>query len=74
VILESPYRSVVSPLVEFVENYEQGHPDVLSTVIVPAFVTRKWWENILHNQTTLFVKAALRTKQSRIVTTVRYYL
>ncbi len=74
VILESPYRSVVSPLVEFVEDYERHHPDVLSTVIVPAFVTRKWWENILHNQTTLFLKAALRTKQSRIVTTVRYYL
>jgi len=74
VILDSPYRSVVEPIIEFVEDYENRHPGVLSTVIIPAFVTRKWWENILHNQTTLFLKASLRTKQSRIVTTVRYYL
>ncbi|PSB29037.1 APC family permease [Stenomitos frigidus] len=74
VILDSQYRSVVSPIVDFIEEYENQHPGVLSTVIIPAFVTKKWWENLLHNQTTLFLKTALRTKQSRIVTTVRYYL
>jgi amino acid transporter len=74
VILDSQYRSVVSPIIAFVEEYESQHPGVLSTVIIPAFVTKKWWENLLHNQTTLFLKTALRTKQSRIVTTVRYYL
>ncbi len=74
VILDSPYRSLVDPLLDFVNEYEKQHPDVLSTIILPAFVTRKWWENILHNQTTLFLKAALRTGQNRVVTTVRYYL
>lgn len=74
VILDSPYRSIVEPIVDFIVSYEQQHPDVLSTVIVPAFVTRNWWEGLLHNQTTLFLKAALRDKQSRVVTTVRYYL
>ena len=74
VILDSPYRSVVGPIVEFVGEYEQQHPGVLSTIVIPAFVTQKWWENILHNQTTLFLKSALRTKKSRVVTTVRYYL
>ncbi len=74
VILDSPYRSVVDPIVDFIGEYEHQHPDVTSTVVIPAFVTRNWWENILHNQTTLFLKSALRTKKSRVVTTVRYYL
>jgi hypothetical protein len=74
VILDSPYRSVIEPIVDFVVGYEKEHPDVLSTVIVPSFVTRNWWEGLLHNQTTLFLKAALLGKRSRVVTTVRYYL
>ncbi|XGV98393.1 MAG: APC family permease [Leptolyngbya sp. BL-A-14] len=74
VILDSQYRSVIGPLVDFINEYENQHPGVLSTVVIPAFVTKRWWENLLHNQTTLFLKTALRTKQSRIVTTVRYYL
>ena len=74
VIVDSPYRSVVSRIVDFVSEYEDHYPGVLSTVIIPAFVTRNWWESILHNQTTLFLKAALRAKKSRVVTTVRYYL
>ncbi len=73
-ILDSPYRSVISPIVDFVTEYENKHTGVLSTVIIPAFVTKNWWESILHNQTTLFLKAALRAQKSRVVTTVRYYL
>lgn len=74
VILDSAYRSVVGPIVEFISKYEEQHPGVMSTVVIPVFVTQNWWENLLHNQTTLFLKTALRTKRSRIVTTVRYYL
>ncbi len=73
-IVDSPYRSVVEPILDFVSQYEAKHPGLMTTIVIPAFVTRKWWETLLHNQTTLFLKAALRTKQSRVVTTVRYYL
>ena len=73
-IIDSPFRSLIEPIVDFISNYEKQHPDVLSTIIIPAFVTRNWWEGLLHNQTTLFLKAALRGKRSRVVTTVRYYL
>ncbi len=73
-IIDSPFRSLIEPIVDFISNYEQQHPDVLSTIIIPAFVTKNWWEGLLHNQTTLFLKAALRGKRSRVVTTVRYYL
>ena len=74
VILDSPYRSVVEPIVNFVHDFEDEHPGVLSTVIIPTFVPRNWWETFLHNQTALFLKNALRAKKSRVVTTVRYYL
>lgn len=73
-IIDSPYRSVIEPLVDFVAQFEDRHQDVFTTVIIPAFVTRNWWDSLLHNQTTLFLKTALRAKQSRVVTTVRYYL
>ena len=74
VIIESPYRSVVTPIVEFVSQFEARHPGVFSTIIIPTFVTRNWWESFLHNQTNFFLKQALRAKKSRVVTTVRYFL
>jgi len=74
VILDSPYRSLISPICKFVSDYEIHHPGVLSTIIITAFVTRNWWEGLLHNQTAFFLKRALRDKKSRVVTTVRYYL
>ncbi|MBE9258713.1 APC family permease [Dolichospermum sp. LEGE 00246] len=73
-IIDSPYRSVIDPIVDFVTQFKELHPDVFTTVIIPVFVPRNWWDSVLHNQTTLFLKNALRTKKNRIVTTVRYYL
>ncbi|MGI2902932.1 APC family permease [Tolypothrix sp. VBCCA 56010] len=73
-IIDSPYRSVIEPIVNFVAQFEDRHQDVFTTIIIPAFVTRNWWDGLLHNQTTLFLKTALRAKQSRVITTVRYYL
>ncbi|MBK1989305.1 APC family permease [Sphaerospermopsis aphanizomenoides BCCUSP55] len=73
-IIDSPYRSVIEPIVNFVSQFEERYPDVFTTIIIPAFVTRNWWDGILHNQTTLFLKNALRAKKSRVITTVRYYL
>jgi len=73
-VVDSPYRSVVRPLTQYIEKWEKEHPDSYSTVILPVFVTRKWWEAFLHNQTALFLRVALRTKERRIVSTFRYYL
>ena len=67
-------RVVVSPIVNFVTDFEDRHPRALSTIIIPAFVTRNWWESILHNQTTFFLKTLLQAKKSRVVTTVLYFL
>ncbi len=73
-IIDSPYRSLIEPILDFVTEFEAGHPDVFTIIIIPAFVTSKWWKSLLHNQTTLFLKTALRAKKSRVVTTVRYFL
>ena len=60
VVLPSPYRSVISPLLEFLDRTDLEHHDgQLATVILPEFVPAKWWHALLHNQTTWLLKAAL---------------
>ncbi len=73
-IINSPYRALIEPIVDFITDFEERHKGVFTTVIIPAFVPRNWWESFLHNQTALFLKTALRSQKSRVVTTVRYYL
>lgn len=73
-ILEAPYRSVLEALTHFLTLFEEQRPGVFLTLIIPAFVTRNWWEGLLHNQTAFFLKAALRAKRSLVMTTVRYFL
>ncbi|HEY9828173.1 MAG TPA: APC family permease [Stenomitos sp.] len=74
VITESPYREIVLPIVEYVGEYEAQYPGLMTTVVIPTFVTRNWWEGLLHNQTAFFLERALLAKKSRVVTRVRYYL
>lgn len=74
VIMESPYRSVVGPVLEYLEEAKKERPDHVITVVVPEFVPVKWWHKILHNQSGLFLKVALLFKRDIVVTNVRYYL
>ncbi|MFM7635266.1 MAG: APC family permease [Cyanobacteriota bacterium] len=77
VVLDSPYRSLVEPVVEFVAQFEQDHRrsrDRFCVVVLPVFVTRYRWENLLHNQSTIFLRNALRAQGTRVVTTVGFHL
>ena len=77
VILESPYRSLMDPVVEFVARFEREHRrsrDRFCVVVLPVFVTRHRWENLLHNQSTILLRNALRAQGTRVVTTVGFYL
>ena len=74
VTLKSPYRSVIRPLLEYIEDVEQTTHGDMITVIVPEFVTMKWWHQILHNQTAFLIRAALLFKRGKVVTSVRYHL
>jgi hypothetical protein len=72
-ILKSPYRSVLGPLVNYLEKIEKKEGELV-TVVVPEFITSKLWEGLLHNQTSLLLKAALVFKKDLVVTTIRYHL
>jgi len=60
VIVPSPYRSIVAPLLKYLDDTDTEHNDgQLATVVLPEFVPGKWWEAILHNQTAWMLKTAL---------------
>ncbi|WP_255108449.1 hypothetical protein [Synechococcus sp. RedBA-s] len=77
VILPSPYRSLIDPVKDFIHQFEVDHcrdGDHFCTVVLPVFVTRHRWQNLLHNQSTYFLRNALRRGGTRVVTTVGFYL
>jgi amino acid transporter len=60
IIVPSPYRSLIGPLLDFLERTDAEHNDgQLATVVLPEFIPAHWWEALLHNQTALLLKAAL---------------
>jgi hypothetical protein len=74
VVLESPYRSLMEPLLEYIEQVQAATPDGYVTVILPEFVPRRIWHHLLHNQHALLIKAALLFKPNVIVTSVPFHL
>ncbi len=74
VVLESPYRAIHKPLLRFIDELEGWRDDDLITVVIPESVSNRWWHHLLHNQTSLFLKAALFFKPKIIVTSIPYHL
>ena len=74
VVLASPYRSLVGPLIRYLDRRMKAHPDQMLTVVLPEFIPAKWWQHLLHNQTSLLLKGALLFKPDVIVTSVPYHL
>lgn len=77
VVLESPYRSVVGPLMRYIDQVDeefQNDVGALVTVVLPEIVPSKWWHHLLHNNTALLVKGALLFRRGKIVVSVPYHL
>ncbi|MEO7042609.1 MAG: APC family permease [Gemmatimonadaceae bacterium] len=74
IVLDSPYRSVVRPIVNYVDSLSLSHPGELVTVVVPEIVPRRWWEHLLHNKTALYIRTAFLFKSNVVVTSVPYQL
>lgn len=74
VVVASPYRSLGRPLFNYVDRVSRSSPNVIITIVLPEFVPAKWWQNLLHNQNTLFLKGALLFKKGVVVTNVPYHL
>lgn len=76
VTLLSPYRSIIQPLTKFVDTveYKASESHYRVTVLIPQFIPKKSWHNILHNQSSLLIRAFLLYRKNIIVTTVPYHL
>jgi hypothetical protein len=74
VVLPSPFRSVLRPLVDYVDALQRAGTTDLVTVVVPEIVPHRWWEHLLHNKTALFIRTAFIFRSNVIVTNVPFLL
>lgn len=74
VVLPSPYRELTRPLLRYIAQLERRNGNDVVTVVLPEFVPAKWWQHLLHNQSSLMLKGALLFKKGVIVTSVPYHL
>ncbi len=73
IILESPYRLLIEPLLDYIEKLRTvQQANELLTIVVPQFVPVHWWENLLHNQTALMLRFALLFKPGVVIVEVPY--
>jgi hypothetical protein len=72
-IVDDPFRDLSMPLLEEIRK-RTGRPGTIVTVILPELVVARWWEHLLHNQTTLFMKRLLLFEPGVIVTSVPFHL
>ena len=75
VVLNSPYRSLLGPLMEYIDQLQRqrGEHHVV-TIVLPEFLPAKWWQQLLHNQTALLIKGQLLFRKNVVVTDVPYHL
>ncbi|HEY6262366.1 MAG TPA: APC family permease [Nitrospiraceae bacterium] len=73
-VLPCPYRSVLSSILDYVEDLLNKEPDTWVTVVIPEILPARWWQNILHNQRALMLKASLLFKDRVILTDVPFHL
>jgi amino acid transporter len=74
VVLPSPYRSVVGPLLAYLDEVDRERPNTRVTVVVPESVTGKWWHSLLHANYGAWIKLYLLGRKNVIVANVRYFV
>jgi hypothetical protein len=73
-VLESPYRDVTAPVLDYVASMRRSSPRDLVVVYIPEYVVGRWWEQLLHNQSALRLKARLLFERGVMVTNVPWQL
>ena len=73
-IESSPYRELTGPVLAFLDELDAQHENDIITVILPEFVLTKWWEQLLHNQSALLLKARLLFRRNTVVVSVPYHI
>jgi hypothetical protein len=74
VIIESPYRSLIGPLIHYIDARDQQIPDDTITIVLPEVLPSRFWEYLLHNQSALRLKAALLFRSNTVVADMPYIL
>ena len=73
-VLDSPFREVTDPVIDYVRSLRRGSPRDLVTVLIPEYVVGHWWEHLLHNQSALRLKGRLLFTPGVMVTSVPWQL
>lgn len=73
-VIQDPYRRLLTPVLDYIEDIDQRWTDDHLTVIVPEFVVDRWWENLLHNQSAVALKTRLRMRHNTVVISVPLHL
>jgi hypothetical protein len=73
-VVDSPYREITRPIVEYVKSVRRSSPRDVVTVFVPEYVVGRWWEGLLHNQSAQRVRKRLRYEPGVMVTNVPWRL
>jgi amino acid transporter len=75
VVVVSRYRTIIRPLIEFIQRVEHLYGNQKKiTVLLPEFITHKWWHRLLHNQTAFRIRAILLAREDVVVSTVPFHL
>jgi hypothetical protein len=74
VVLTSPYRSLLGPLLDYVDHLQAQDGKRVVTIVIPEFIPARWWQQLLHNQTALLIKGALLFRRNVVVADVPYHL
>ena len=74
VVLSSPYRSLLRPLLDYLDHIQAHGDEQMVTIVLPEFLPRHWWQHVLHNQTALLIKGALLYRRNTVVADVPYLL
>jgi hypothetical protein len=74
VVLDSPYREISRPLLDYLRGLHRSSPRDVVTVFIPEYVVGHWWEQLLHNQSALRLKARLLFEPGVMVTSVPWQL
>jgi hypothetical protein len=75
VVVESPYRALVGPLLAYLDVLDAGRPDTeapITFVVIPEYVARSWWERLLYNQSAKRLRTALLGRRRTVVVNVPY--
>ena len=73
-VLDSPYREITRPIIEYVKSIRRSSPRDVVTVFIPEYIVGRWWEQLLHNQSALRLKGRLLFTPGVMVTSVPWQL